>query len=40
MKQNEAKNSQARVTYKVNVPGTQQPGIYSNAITFIAAPTF
>lgn len=31
---------QGKVTYKVNISGTQQPGTYINTITYIAAPGF
>ena len=34
------KNDEAKILYKINIPGTQQTGSYSNEITFIAAPTF
>lgn len=34
------KNDEAKILYKVNIPGTQQTGSYSNEITFIATPTF
>lgn len=30
----------SRVTYKVNVPGTQSQGVYSNVVTYIAIPGF
>lgn len=30
----------SQVTYKVNISGTQAPGLYSNNISFIATPTF
>ncbi len=30
----------ARITYKVNVAGTQEKGTYTNALVFIAAPGF
>jgi hypothetical protein len=30
----------AKITYKVNISGTQLPGVYSNAITYIAAPSY
>lgn len=29
-----------KITYKLNVPGTQQKGSYTNAVVFIAAPTY
>jgi hypothetical protein len=31
---------QSKVTYKVNISGTQQPGTYTNSITYIAIPSF
>lgn len=31
---------QSKITYKVNISGTQQPGIYINTITYIATPNF
>ena len=31
---------EAKILYKVIIPGTQQTGSYANEITFIAAPTF
>lgn len=34
------KNKKARVTYKVNISGTQPPGTYRNYINYIAAPNF
>jgi hypothetical protein len=33
-------NKQVKITYKVNISGTQPPGSYTNTITFIAVPTF
>lgn len=30
----------AKITYKVNISGTQAPGTYSNTITYIAVPTY
>lgn len=33
-------NKQAQITYKVNISGAQQAGIYTNGITYIATPTF
>lgn len=32
--------SASQVTYKVNVSASQQPGTYTNTITYIAVPTF
>lgn len=34
------KNQRSQVTYKVNVSATQQAGLYSNIITYIATPTY
>lgn len=34
------RNQQATITYKVNISSTQAAGIYSNAITYIATPTY
>lgn len=31
---------QAQVTYKVNVSGSQIPGVYTNTITYVASPNF
>lgn len=31
---------QSQVTYKVNVSGSQLPGVYTNTITYIASPNF
>lgn len=31
---------QSQVTYKVNVAGTQLPGVYTNTITYVASPNF
>ncbi|MDP2585605.1 MAG: hypothetical protein Q8P29_01860 [Candidatus Levybacteria bacterium] len=33
-------NKQTRISYKVNVSGTQAQGVYSNVITYIAIPNF
>lgn len=33
-------NRQVKITYKVNVAGSQAPGSYQNTITFIAVPSF
>lgn len=33
-------NKSTRLSYKVNISGTQAPGIYSNVITYIAIPNF
>lgn len=30
----------SRITYKVNVSGTQSPGVYTNTVTYIANPGF
>ena len=32
--------NKARITYKVNISGTQAIGFYNNAITFVATPNF
>ncbi len=29
----------AQITYKVNIPGTQSPGVYQNTISYIALPS-
>jgi hypothetical protein len=34
------RNRKAKITYKVNISGTQMAGIYSNSIIYIAAPTY
>lgn len=33
-------NQKVRLSYKVNISGTQSPGTYSNVITYIAVPNF
>lgn len=33
-------NRQSKITYKVNVSGTQAPGVYTNIVTYIASPGF
>jgi hypothetical protein len=33
-------NRKAKITYKVNISGTQMAGIYKNSIIYIAAPTY
>lgn len=35
-----SENKDIRLSYKVNIPGTQPEGIYSNIITYIAVPNF
>lgn len=35
-----ATGASSQVTYKVNVSASQQPGTYSNTVTYIAVPTF
>lgn len=35
-----AKNRDVRLSYKINISGSQPEGIYSNVITFIAIPNF
>lgn len=37
---NSLPSNQAQITYKVNISGAQPAGTYSNAITYIATPTF
>jgi hypothetical protein len=37
---NSGRNQQAKVTYKANISSVQAAGAYSNAITYIATPTF
>lgn len=37
---NVGRNMQGQITYKVNIPGTQAAGSYTNVITYIATPTF
>lgn len=37
---NTARGREAQITYKVNISGAQPAGLYSNVITYIAAPTF
>ena len=34
------RNRKAKITYKVNISGTQMAGIYNNGIIYIAAPTY
>lgn len=33
-------DKESKITYKVNISGTQAPGVYGNLITFIATPNF
>ena len=33
-------DKQSQVTYKVNVSGSQIPGVYTNTITYVASPNF
>lgn len=33
-------NKQVNITYKVNIPGSQLPGVYANTITYVASPNF
>lgn len=35
-----SKKSESKITYKVNIAGTQRPGTYANTITYIAIPSF
>ncbi len=35
-----ANEKQVQVTYKVNVSGSQLPGVYTNTITYVASPNF
>lgn len=37
---NQGRNQKATVTYKVNISSSQAVGLYTNAITYIAIPTF
>jgi len=37
---NVGKNRQVQITYKVNIPGTQPAGLYTNVVNYIAFPTF
>jgi hypothetical protein len=37
---NTGKNKTVQITYKVNIPGTQQFAFYNNTITYIAVPNF
>ncbi len=37
---NVGKNRQTQITYKVNIPGTQPAGLYTNVVNYIAFPTF
>lgn len=34
------KNNQVTITYKINISGSQAPGVYSNHIYYIAAPKY
>jgi hypothetical protein len=34
------RNKQTQITYKVNIPGNQPAGLYTNVINYIATPTF
>jgi len=36
----EGKNADAKITYKINISGTQQEGAYDNIITYIATPSY
>lgn len=40
MKGATGRNQKAKITYKVNISATQFAGLYSNAITYIATPTY
>jgi len=35
-----ASDKQSQITYKVNVSGSQLPGVYTNTITYVASPNF
>lgn len=35
-----ATDKQSQITYKVNVSGSQLPGVYTNTITYVATPNF
>lgn len=37
---NVSRNRQSQITYKVNIPGTQPAGLYTNILNYIAIPTF
>jgi hypothetical protein len=37
---NANKTSQATITYKVNISGNQQNGLYSNEVTYLAVPNY
>lgn len=37
---NSLTSNQAQITYKVNISGAQAAGTYTNAITYVATPTF
>lgn len=34
------RNHKSQITYKVNISATQQAGLYSNTVTYIATPTY
>jgi len=34
------KSSESKITYKLNISGTQAPGSYSNTVTYLAVPNF
>ena len=40
MSGDKGRNQKATITYKVNIPSSQAPGIYTNSITYLAVPTF
>lgn len=37
---NVGRNKAVQITYRVNVSGSQPPGLYTNVITYVATPTF
>lgn len=37
---NVGRNKKVKITYKVNISGTQEAGNYENVVTYIATPTF
>ncbi len=40
MNGDKGRNQKATITYKVNIPSSQAPGVYTNSITYLAIPTF
>lgn len=37
---NAGRNQQVNITYRVNISGSQQAGVYSDVITYVATPTY